>query len=106
MIALEDVERLYDACKLLRDERRKCAKLSEQARNADLGKSGVRANVDLNSAAVHVIRLESMVHAVAVDAGVADLREASHYREQVVSPSAWHSYPWTPALPRVLKAKT
>ena len=100
MIDLVAIERMFDICKRLRDERRKAEKLSERARNADAGKPSQKATVDLNWQAMHVVKLEADLHAAAVDAGIADRREETHYEERVARPSAWHDYPWTPAQPR------
>lgn len=105
MAPLEDIERLYDAVKLLRDERRKAAKLSERAANADLGKASQKASVDLNWQAFHVAGLEHAVHAAAVDCGYADLRSAAHYRPYTVKLTGFHEYEQVPAKPRALIAE-
>lgn len=105
MIPLEDIERLFEICRRLRDERKKAARLSDRALSAASGKAAQKANVDLNWAAMHVGKIEAELHAAAVDAGIADLRDPDHYAERVAKPSSWHSYPWTPAQPRSLRGK-
>lgn len=102
MIPLEEVERLYEICRRLRDERKKAAKLSDRCLSAPSGKAAQKANIDLNWAAMHVGKIEAELHAAAVDAGIADIRDASHYAERVARPSHWHAYPWTPAQPRAM----
>lgn len=101
MIPLEDIERLYEAVKALRDERRKAERISKRAFAAE-GRQRQKASVDLNWQAMHVERLTAAAHAAAVDAGIADLRDPSYYADRVSRPSAWHDYRWTPALPRAL----
>lgn len=97
---LEDIEALFTAVKNLRDERRKMAKLSECAFAADSVKARSKSTVDLNWQAFHVTRLEHAVHAAAVNAGLADIRSADHYRPYTVNLSGWHTYEMVPALPR------
>lgn len=97
---LEDVERLYDAVKNLRDERRKMAKLSDKALHASGPKASQKANVDLNWQAFHVNRLEHVAHAVAVDCGLADLREPHHYQPYSVKLTGFHEYEVIPYKPR------
>jgi hypothetical protein len=104
MAPLEDVERLYDAVKLLRDERRKAAKLSEKAANAPIGKAQ-KFNVDLNWQAFHVAGLEHSVHAAAVDCGFADLRSDCHYLPYTVRLTGFHEYEQVPAQPRAFTQK-
>lgn len=96
---LEDVEALFEAVKLLRDERRKMAKLSEKAANAPLGKSQ-KFSVDLNWQAFHVAGIEHRVHAAAVDCGLADLRSDAHYLPYTVRLTGFHEYEQVPAKPR------
>lgn len=100
---LEDVERLYEAVKELRAERRKMAKLSEKARTAPLGKPSQKATTDLNWQAHHVNRLEHRVHAAAVDCGVADLRGPDHYKPYSVRLTGFHEYEVVPDKPRSLR---
>lgn len=99
----DDVEDLFNAVKLLRDERRKMQRLSEKARLAEGQKARRKATVDLDWQAAHVAKVEALVHARAVDCGLADLREPEHYRERISHNSPWHKYPWSPELPRALK---
>lgn len=97
---LDDIEALYAAVKNLRDERRKMQRLSDKARDADSARQRSKSTVDLNWQAFHVTRLEHAAHAAAVDAGLADLRPADHYRPYTVNLSGWHTYEMVPALPR------
>lgn len=97
---LDDIEALYSAVKLLRDERRKMQKLSDKARDAEGHKSRSKATVDLNWQAFHVNRLEHAAHAAAVDAGLADLRDQSAYATYSVKLTGWHEYEVVPAKPR------
>ena len=97
---LEDVERLFDAVKILRDERRKMEKLSERAFKAEGFKARSKSTVDLNWQAFHVTRLEHVVHAAAVDCGVADARKPEEYRPYSVKLTGFHEYGVTPTLPR------
>jgi hypothetical protein len=97
---LDDIERLFDAVKNLRDERRKMQKLSDRALAAEGPKASQKANVDLNWQAFHVNRLEHAAHAAAVDCGLADLREPSHYRTYSVKLTGFHEYEVVPPKPR------
>lgn len=99
--SLEEVEALFAAVKILRDERRKMQALSEKARNAAPGK-GQKANVDLNWQAFHVNRLQHAAHAAAVDCGIADARTADHYRPYTVKLTGFHEYEVVPPMPRSL----
>jgi len=98
---LEDVEALFEAVKLLRTERRKMAKLSERARNADHSKAQ-KTTVDLNWQAFHVNRLEHAAHAAAVNCGLANLREPADYRPYSVKLTGFHEYEVVPPKPRAL----
>lgn len=97
---LEDVERLYDAVKNLRDERRKMQKLSDKALHAEGPKASQKANVDLNWQAFHINKIEHAVHAAAVDCGLADLRPSEHYRTYSVKLTGFHEYEVVPPKPR------
>ena len=99
---LEDIERLYDTVKNLRDERRKMQKLSDKARAAEDQKARQKANVNLNWQAFHVNRIEHTVHAAAVDCGVADLRDRGAYEPYSVKLTGFHEYEVVPARPRDL----
>ena len=101
---LEDIERLFDAAKNLRDERRKMQKLSEKAFKAEGPKAIQKANVDLNWQAFHINRIEHLVHSIAVDCGFADLREPGHYEPYSVKLTGFHEYEVIPAKPRDLTA--
>lgn len=102
---IEDVERLYDVVKNLRDERRKMAKLSDKALHANGPKASQKANVDLNWQAFHVNKIEHAVHALAVDCGLADLRSPEHYRPYSVKLTGFHEYEVIPPKPRGLIEK-
>ena len=97
---LEDIERLYDAVKNLRDERRKMQKLSDKALHAQGPKASQKANVDLNWQAFHINKIEHQVHAAAVDCGYADLRGADSYRTYSVKLTGFHEYEVVPPKPR------
>ncbi|UNK39344.1 hypothetical protein MNR02_06465 [Shinella sp. H4-D48] len=99
---LDDVERLFNAVKNLRDERRKMQKLSDKALHAEGPKASQKANVDLNWQAFHVNKIEHAVHAAAVDCGFADLRSAEHYRPYSVKLTGFHEYEVNPDKPRDL----
>lgn len=99
---LEDVERLFNAVKNLRDERRKMQKLSDKALHAEGPKASQKANVDLNWQAFHVNKIEHAVHAAAVDCGLADLRSPEHYRSYSVKLTGFHEYEVNPDKPRDL----
>jgi len=94
---LEDVERLFDAVKS-----RKMARLSDKALAAEGQKASQKANVDLNWQAFHVNRLEHVAHAAAVDCGLADVRNASHYVPYSVKLTGFHEYEVVPQKPRDL----
>jgi hypothetical protein len=102
MIPLEDVERLFAICRRLLHERRRADKISGRILISSDPSATRKANVDLNWLAMDIARIEAELHAAAVDAGLADLREASHYAERIAKPTGWHTYPWTPAQPRSL----
>jgi len=99
---LDDVERLFNAVKNLRDERRKMQKLSDKALHAEGPKASQKANVDLNWQAFHVNKIEHAVHAAAVDCGFADLRSPDHYRSYSVKLTGFHEYEVNPDKPRDL----
>lgn len=99
---LEDVEALFAAVKNLRTERQKMERLSEKARTAPMGKPSQKANVDLNWQAFHVNRIEHTVHAMAVNAGFADLRNPEHYQSYSVKLTGFHEYEVVPEKPRDL----
>jgi hypothetical protein len=101
MIPLERIEALASATKLLLAERRKAALLSDKLATAE-GARRNKLNVDLNWLAMHIARHEAKVHALAVDAGLADLREPSHYATRIARPTAWHDYTWEPEKPEAL----
>lgn len=101
---LEDVEALFNAVKLLRDERRKMAKLSDKALHAEGPKASQKASVDLNWQAFHVNKIEHDVHALAVDCGVADIRSVGHYEPYSVKLTGFHEYQVCPRKPRGLEA--
>ncbi|GHC79601.1 hypothetical protein [Limoniibacter endophyticus] len=100
---LEDVERLFNAVKNLRNERRKMQKLSQRALHANGPKASQKANVDLNWQAFHINKIEHLVHAVAVDCGFADLREPNHYKPYSVKLTGFHEYEVVPEKPRDLR---
>lgn len=100
---LEDVEALFSAVKQLRDERRKMQRLSDKALHAEGPKASQKASVDLNWQAFHVNQIEHAVHAAAVDCGVADLRESSHYATYSVKLTGFHEYQVVPPKPRDLQ---
>lgn len=100
---LEDVERLFDAVKRLRTERRRMDTMGKKAQAADLSKTQ-KWSADLNEQALHIRKIESEVHAIAVDCGFADLREPAHYRPRTAKVSAFHEHEFVPALPRGVEA--
>ncbi|BAK66911.1 hypothetical protein SLG_22360 [Sphingobium sp. SYK-6] len=100
---LEDVERLFNAVKNLRDERRKMQKLSDRALHAEGPKASQKANVNLNWQAFHINKIEHAVHAAAVDCGYADIRSTEHYRPYSVKLTGFHEYEVVPDKPRCLK---
>lgn len=99
---LEDIEELFEAVKVLRDERKKMAKLSHQAFQAEGPKAQQKANVELNWQAFQVGRLEHKAHAAAVNAGVAEARAAERYAPYTVKLSGFHEYEVVPPLPRCM----
>ena len=102
---LEDVERLFNAVKNLRDERRKMQKLSDKALHAVGPKASQKANVDLNWLAFHINKIEHEVHAASVDCGYADIRSPEHYRTYSVKLTGFHEYEVVPAKPHGLSAR-
>lgn len=96
---LDDIERLYDTVKILRNERRKMQKLSDKALHAEGPKASQKANVDLNWQAFHVNKMEHAVHAAAVDCGYAEARSAEHYRPYSVKLTGFHEYEVVPQKP-------
>lgn len=103
---LEDVERLFNAVKNLRDERRKMQKLSERAFSAEGPKAIQKANVDLNWQAFHINKIEHEAHAAAVDCGLADLRDAGSYQTYSVKLTGFHEYEVNPPKPRSFSGGT
>ncbi|WP_425087799.1 hypothetical protein [Stappia sp.] len=102
---LDDVERLFEAVKLLRTERRKMERLSEKARTAPLGKASQKASTDFTWQAFHVNRLEHRVHAAAVDCRLADMREPGAYQPYSVRLTGFHEYEVVPERPRGMEGE-
>lgn len=104
MIDLADIQRVADLAKSYLAERKRYDRISERAFAAQSPKQSQKAAADLNWQAMGMIKLEAALHAACVDAGVADLREAEAYQEQILRPSGWHTYPFEPPKPRSLAA--
>lgn len=96
---LDTIDKLLMIAAQIRAEHRKYAKMQERASAAVTPKQHQKANTDLNWQAFHIVRLETALHAAAVDAGVADLRERQHYAPRAVKLTGFHEYELVPALP-------
>jgi len=102
---IEALENLKSISSELLRETKKLKKLSEKAGDRDLSvKQATKARIDADWQAMHVRKLEYKAHAVAVDAGIADVREASEYEAITFNPDGWHEYQYTPDKPSCLKA--
>lgn len=102
MIDIADIQRVADLAKSYLVERKKYDRLSERAFSASTPRQSQKANVDLNWQAMAMSKIEASLHAACVDAGVADLRDAEAYGQQIFRPSGWHTYPFDPPKPRIL----
>ncbi|MCM8734617.1 hypothetical protein M5E06_10465 [Azospirillum sp. A1-3] len=103
---LADAERILEIAKRLRDEHRKYAKIQERGASLSYANSTPKQREkftnDLNYQAHHIVKIETELHAAAVDAGLAEIRDASEYKTRTWKPTGWHEYEWTPARPRSL----
>lgn len=102
MTDLELIEAVVSLAKNLLAERKKYERISTRAHTAETPKQHQKANADLNWQAMAMLKLETQLHVACVDAGLADLRDASHYAEKHFYPSGWHHYVWTPPQPKAL----
>lgn len=106
---LDEAERLLEIAKRLRDEHRKYAKIQERGASLHYENSTPKQREkftnDLNYQAHHIVKIEAELHAAAVDAGLADLREPEYYRKREWKPTGWHTYEWQPTQPRCLADK-
>ena len=105
MLSLEDAEALAAAAKNLARARKEYERIRERAnRDGISDKARAKAETDLTYAAMHIDRMARAAHARAVDAGVADLREAEAYGDVRYHLSAFHETRETPARPRAFAA--
>jgi hypothetical protein len=102
LTTLEQAERLLAVAKRLRDEHRKFARIKAAYPHDGTPKAKQKNAVDLNWQARHIVQIEAELHAVAVDAGVADLRGPEHYAERVHNVDCWPQYKFQPAHPAAL----
>lgn len=100
--SMEDCERIASLAKNLLAERKKYERRSNARHDELSSKQAQKLNVDLNWAAMEIDKIERQLHVACVDAGIADLREPSHYTERHYHPSGWHHYTWTPPQPAAL----
>jgi hypothetical protein len=100
MIDLDDIQRVADLAKSYLAERKRFERMSDRARQAGTPKQAQKTSTDLNWQAMGLSKIEAALHAACVDAGLADLREASAYAQREFRPSGWHVYPFTPPRPR------
>lgn len=98
----EDCERIASIAKRLLAERRQYERRAAGRDKAITPKQITRLNTDLNWQAMEIVKVEHELHVACVDAGLADLREASHYGPRDFHPSGWHHYRWEPVKPRAL----
>lgn len=102
--SVADCEVIARIAKDLLAERKKYERISERRHNCHTPKQHQKLAADLNWQAMHLVKLETQLHVACVDAGIADLREPSHYAERHFHPSGWHHYTWTPPQPKGLAA--
>jgi hypothetical protein len=105
VIEAHEIETIIRIARHLLAERRKYEKRSDGRNRAVTPKQSQKLNVDLNWAAMEISKIETQLHVACVDAGLADVREASHYDERHYHPSGWHHYTWTPPMPNALKKR-
>ncbi|MCE2029271.1 hypothetical protein [Sessilibacter corallicola] len=101
---IEELEEFKSVvCELLK-ESKKFKKLSEKSSNPELSpKQSEKARTDTNWQAMHVKKLKYKAHALAVDVGIADVREPVEYETVIFNPSSFHAYEYTPDKPKCLK---
>ena len=63
-------------------------------------KQNDKLNCDLGWNKCAIIRNLHELHALAVNLGIADIRQKSAFETVVLHPDNWHKYPWNPPLPR------
>lgn len=103
MTRLTDAERIYEIAKRLLAEQRKFDRMQSKDTKDYTPKQRTKHTNDLNYQAHEIVKIETQLHAAAVDAGLADLREPQHYAEKVWRPTGFHSYQWQPARPASLR---
>lgn len=103
MVSPEDAEALANAARNLLRARKEYERIRARANRPDItDKARSKAEVDLTHAAMNIDRLSRTVHARAVDAGVADLREAADYGVVHYHLSPFHETREVPAQPRAM----
>lgn len=103
MIDLADIQRVADLAKSYLAERKKYERLSEKCFGELTPRQAQKASADLNWQAMALEKIEMSLHTACVDAGLADIRDASAYRERTFRPSGWHTYNFEPPKPRELQ---
>ena len=103
MISINDIKRVVDLAKLYQSERAKYERWFERSMGQNTSRQAQKIASELNWSAMALLKIEIDLHVAAVDAGLADLRDASHYGEQTFRPSGWHEYRHTPQQPRLLQ---
>lgn len=102
MIDTADIQRVVDLAKSYLAERKKFERMSDRSHDTTTPKQAQKSNADMNWQAMALCKIEAGLHAACVDAGLADVRNASEYDERVFRPSGWHEYRFDPPKPRAL----
>jgi hypothetical protein len=102
MIDIADAKRVAEIAIRLRSAIQRFDKRREAWDRDPSPKQAQKLNADLNWAGMDIDKIERELHVACVDAGIADLRDASHYDTRDYRPSGWHHYQWTPPQPRSL----
>lgn len=99
---IDDAERIAGLAKRLLSAQQKYQKLQARWKIDATPKQAQKFNADLNWLAMEINKIEYELHVACVDASLADLRNAEHYKEQEFRPSGWHTYRWMPPQPKGL----
>lgn len=104
MIDIDNIENLHKLITSYRRDRKRFVKLSEKSMRDDLTRNqSQKNNADMNWAAMELDKLEHQIHALCVDAGLADVRSNDAYGPITYQPSGFHLYVYNPPKPKRLE---
>ena len=105
MVKLEKIEALHKTIGELKKDLKKYQKLREKSSNMNFENSTQKAmegvDSNMNWLAMGIKKDECEIHALCVEAGLADLRSDEYYNSQIHNPSGWHEQTYTPRKPKI-----